>query len=69
MENEIVIKTETIKVSELEGREKQIYEHAWSKGFDAGQLVKEDSRWKAFRIGLTILVFACVTFFMFKNFL
>jgi len=34
MSEEIVIKTETVKVDELQGREKQIYDYAYQKGKD-----------------------------------
>lgn len=35
MSEEIIIKTESVKVSELEGREKQIYDYAYQKGYDS----------------------------------
>lgn len=35
MENEIVIKTEVVKVSELNERERQIYNYAYERGREA----------------------------------
>lgn len=34
MSEEIVIKTETVKVGELQEREKQIYDYAYKKGYN-----------------------------------
>lgn len=34
MSEEIIIKTETVKVDELEGRDKIIYDYAYQKGYD-----------------------------------
>lgn len=33
----IIIKTEEVKISELEGREKQIYDYAYMKGYSEGE--------------------------------
>lgn len=40
MSDEIVIKTETVNVSDLQGREKQIYEYAYRKGY--GEAIDEN---------------------------
>jgi len=34
MSDEIVLKTETVKIADLEGREKQIYDFAYHKGVE-----------------------------------
>lgn len=36
-EDTIIITTESVKVEELQGREKQIYDYAYKKGYDAGK--------------------------------
>jgi len=40
MSEEIIIKTEIVKVEDLKGREKQIWEHGYQKGFKDAPLAR-----------------------------
>lgn len=44
MAEEIIITTESVKVNELQGREKQIYEYAFKKGYDSALNKNLDNR-------------------------
>lgn len=46
-EETIVIKTEEVKVSDLQGREKQIYDYAYARGRDDTIIGKRDRIWRA----------------------
>jgi ABC-type sugar transport system permease subunit len=65
MSEEIIIKTETIKISDLQGREKQIYDYAYKKVFndaiDANLAVKYSFA-KALMFVVIIVIIALVAF-------
>lgn len=67
MSEEIVIKTEIVKVSELQGREKQIYEYAYSKGYHEGE--KEGGGHKSRVLILAVFGAGSFIYFLIKLFL
>jgi cell division protein FtsL len=62
MKEEIIIKTEVVKVDDLQGREKQIYDYAYNKGLNE---VKETRAERVFRIlaSIAILILAIICFY------
>ena len=53
-QEEIVIKTETVKVEELQGREKQIYDYAYKKGVEDAKSQQEDDKWWPLRLVIAL---------------
>lgn len=62
MSEEIIIKTETVKVEDLQGREKQIYDYAFERGIEVG-IRRPVSMF--FIIGQLSIAVTCICFVIF----
>lgn len=60
MIEEIIIKTETVKISELQGREKQIYDAGVSNGTEISEPPSQITRLLAVFGFLSLLVFLAI---------
>lgn len=67
MEDEIVIKTETILIEKLEGRERQIYSAGFRNGEECG--MKSQKTQKAYILVLAIIGLCTIAYFIGKLFI
>lgn len=66
-ETPIIIKTEITTYSNMNEREKQIYDKAYTRGYqDRGEHEKDD-KFRPFRIALAGIFFITVMYFLFKH--